>query len=96
MVFEAGSIRYLGFYCTNLNARKLPTLRYCVGYAAILFQISARKCKRIGRCVVLIKKPQFLNVVSVKKTFDRHSYVVDLNTSFCQILTDISVLRQCK
>lgn len=95
MVFEADSIRYLGFYYTNLNARKLPTVRYCVGYAAILSQIEA-KCKRIGRCVVLIKKPQFLNVVSVRKTFDRHSYVVELNTSFCQMLTDISVLRQCK
>ena len=71
MVFEAGSIiRYLGFYYTNLNARKLPTLRYCVGYAAILFQIEAK-------CVVLIKKPQFLNVVSVRKTFDRHSYLVE-------------------
>lgn len=43
MVFEAGSIRYLGFYYTNLNARKLPTLRYCVGYAAILFQIEAKE-----------------------------------------------------
>lgn len=43
MVFEAGSIRYLGFYYTNLNARKLPTLRYCVGYAAILFQIETKE-----------------------------------------------------
>ena len=61
------------------------------------FKLRLRKCKRIGRCVV--KKPQFLNVFSVRKTFDRHSYVVELNSSFCQMLTDIafyvSVSRNC-
>ena len=43
MVFVAGSIRYIEFYYTNLNAWKLPTVRYFVGYAAILFQIEAKE-----------------------------------------------------